>query len=261
MADGKHYVYAILVDGIVRYIGKGMHNRASFHRWFAVKLNERRARGEKVKTTKFHNRLAKALKNGAIVTYEKLRWFKTGEEAFAEEIRQIASREGLWNTLEGGNGLTSEESRALQSRLFADPEYARQRSEAGRQLGSDPKIKAKARAGRETPESKQKFKDSMRSFWDGDRIREIARANGIGVSTPESRKAASKRMRETMAKPENKAAVVAGNRKRMADPVQAKKTIANLAAARDRNNANQIFKEKQRAGVQAYWAKKRGEIQ
>jgi hypothetical protein len=32
----RFYVYAIMVDGVVKYIGKGTGPRARFHRWFAA---------------------------------------------------------------------------------------------------------------------------------------------------------------------------------------------------------------------------------
>jgi hypothetical protein len=251
----RFYVYAIMVDGVVKYIGKGTGPRARFHRWFAVNVNRRRKRGEKVRTTKFYNRLAKALLKGAVVNYEILAWFETDDEAFAAEIAEIASRRGLWNKHEGGWGFNSANSK----RLSADPRIKAMRREVGGRIMSAPGHIEKMQAGRLRPEAKEKFKASMAPFWGSERHRQIAVANGTKhMADAENRKAASERLTKLMAG-RGKEIIAASNRRRMLDPVQAERTRAVLAAARDRNNKDPKFQAKQRAGVQAYWLKKREE--
>jgi hypothetical protein len=117
--DNRPYVYALLVDGTVRYVGKGRNGRMDDHVKAAVKINAKRTRGEKIKTTKFYNRLAKALRSGAEIKTQVLAWFATDERAFTEEIRQIAGRDGLWNTWGGGQGASSEWARENSTMLFA----------------------------------------------------------------------------------------------------------------------------------------------
>jgi hypothetical protein len=41
----QFYVYAIYVDGVIRYIGKGSNGRVHFHVIEARRINSRRARG------------------------------------------------------------------------------------------------------------------------------------------------------------------------------------------------------------------------
>jgi len=128
------YVYAILVDGLCRYIGKGTNGRAWEHEKIARRLNESRSRGEKVKATRFYNRLAKALRDGASVEVRILRDGLTDDAAFLLEIEEIADADQSWNEAEGGLGFTSASAR----RFFADPEVRKRMSEAAKARGTDP---------------------------------------------------------------------------------------------------------------------------
>jgi hypothetical protein len=75
------YVYRVLVDGVVKYIGKGRYKR-------------------------FNNCFAKAVRESRAFGVEIVKVFSTDEEAFAEEVRLIAlHRSTLWNTYDGGQGL------------------------------------------------------------------------------------------------------------------------------------------------------------
>lgn len=112
------YVYALIVDGIVRYIGKGRGLRAKQHLWVANSINRRRAAGEKVKATHFYNRLAKAVASGAKVDVRIIADGMTDEQAFAMEIREIEKAEDVWNATIGGEGLTSEAAKALWTPEF-----------------------------------------------------------------------------------------------------------------------------------------------
>jgi hypothetical protein len=100
------YVYAILVDGVVRYIGKGRGPRAASHVSEAERINRRRAAGEKVRTSKFYNGLAAAIRAGRSVVSEIIAGDLTDEAAFARETEEIASYPAgqLWNLLPGGLG-------------------------------------------------------------------------------------------------------------------------------------------------------------
>jgi hypothetical protein len=59
----QFYVYAICVDGVVRYIGKGSNGRVHFHVIEAGRINRRRARGANTDrtATKFYRKLAEAI--------------------------------------------------------------------------------------------------------------------------------------------------------------------------------------------------------
>jgi hypothetical protein len=136
------YVYAILVDGVIRYIGKGRKKRFSDHLKVAISINEKRSGGKKVRALHFHNKLAKALLEGANVTHQVLEYFSTDEEAFAEEICQISSLEGLWNVADGGKGQTS----GMMKKIWQRHEYIKQ------QMTNLQNMKAKSN----TPEQRKK---------------------------------------------------------------------------------------------------------
>ena len=72
MSKKQFYVYAIYVDGIVRYIGKGSNGRVHFHVIEARRINSRRARGANTDctATNFYRKLAEAMRHGATITEE-----------------------------------------------------------------------------------------------------------------------------------------------------------------------------------------------
>ena len=72
MTTNRCYVYAIHVNGVVRYIGKGSNGRLHFHVIEARRINSRRALGAKTDrtTTNFYRKLAEAMRHGATITEE-----------------------------------------------------------------------------------------------------------------------------------------------------------------------------------------------
>jgi hypothetical protein len=100
---GAAYVYALKVDGVVRYIGKGMDGRMSWHVAEARSINRRRDAGLPLKPKmKFHLPLAAAIRAGAKVTETKLAKGLTEAEAWRIEASKIAAIEArrpgqLWN--------------------------------------------------------------------------------------------------------------------------------------------------------------------
>lgn len=102
----KAYVYAILVDGVVRYIGKGTGQRMITHVRFAKQLNKRRSAGHVIKVSKFYNKLAKALLVQSKIEYNVIAKGISHSEAFDIEAIEIAKAapEQLWNVLPGGFG-------------------------------------------------------------------------------------------------------------------------------------------------------------
>jgi len=101
------YVYAIIVNGVVRYIGKGSGipmKRAREHIRTAKRLNRRREAGEVLWASNLYNRLAKALKNGRAVEAVCIVDNLTDEQAFDRERTEIEKASGLWNLDGGGLG-------------------------------------------------------------------------------------------------------------------------------------------------------------
>ena len=126
------YVYAIIVDGVTRYIGKGRGGRIKDHLRIARGLNNGRA----YPALRVHRRLAKAIRDGSSVVVKKVLVNLADDEAFELERRAIeyADRGNLWNVADGGVGMTSDHMRsvwlraghrdrmsAIMARRWADP--------------------------------------------------------------------------------------------------------------------------------------------
>ena len=99
------YVYAILVDGIVRYIGKGRNGRLYAHLIEA----KRTAARSGAKTASLHPRwrrnLVQAVRAGSEITESVIGCGLTDEEAYRLESKIIADfhrfqTDQLWNTID-----------------------------------------------------------------------------------------------------------------------------------------------------------------
>ena len=136
MTTNRCYVYAIHVNGVVRYIGKGSNGRLHFHVIEARRINSRRALGAKTDrtTTNFYRKLAEAMRHGATITEEIMVDGLTDQEAYRVEKQKIEqlhkqNRGQLWNTIdERFVGITwaefkrkrSENIEAIQRKLFEE---------------------------------------------------------------------------------------------------------------------------------------------
>jgi len=108
------YVYAIIVDDVVKYIGKGSGRRAIRHVQKMHQLLRARAAGEVVRATHLHNRMAKAWRNGSSLEIVTLIDGLTDEQAFIKEVELIASypHGQLWNQTLGGENPPRAKSRS-----------------------------------------------------------------------------------------------------------------------------------------------------
>jgi hypothetical protein len=124
------YAYAISVDGVVRYIGKGKNDRVKQHLRKARNILRRREAGEKVRASIFYNRLAKGLRGGARIKEEIIEKGMTEAAALKREVEIIASFPAgqLWNRNAGGSGPSSETATAS----WADPLVRAKRERAAR---------------------------------------------------------------------------------------------------------------------------------
>jgi hypothetical protein len=101
------YVYAIYVDEVVRYIGKGSNGRVYFHVIEAQRINGRRACGAKTDrtSTKFYRKLAEAMRRGAAIREEIVLRGLTNKAAYRlekQKIEELYKRDQgqLWNTID-----------------------------------------------------------------------------------------------------------------------------------------------------------------
>lgn len=232
------YVYEILVDGVVRYVGKGRGDRARRHISKAHTVNRRRAAGETVKTQKFYNRLAKALRSGAKATWRIVQDGLTDAEAFDLEIQTIAAHGSLWNTHAGGQGVDSRhaksawadpEIRAKYLAFFRSEKYRAQAAKAAAEQWADPDARARAA-------------EIARQRWCDPDIRERQSRAIRAAKTPDSKAAASERQSALWADPEFKR-------------LQSERIRAALAA-----RAPELKQEAARKRAQAITPEKRAEM-
>lgn len=125
---GEHYVYAIMVDGAIRYFGMGSGRRAKVHAKEARSIARRRRAGEQVSTTPFYEKLTDALVAGSDISDAVLVDNLTPGAARAiERILIAAHKETIWNSLRGWD---DPDYRAKQAETRADPNYKAQLSAA-----------------------------------------------------------------------------------------------------------------------------------
>jgi hypothetical protein len=136
----KAYVYAIVVDGVIRYVGKGSGSHVRAHMRVVRSIARRRATGELVQASYFYNGLTKAWLAGAEIEERILIADLDHEAAFRAEIETIASfpRDQLWNCWPGGEG---------SSKGYAKSEQQRRKiAESNKQTWADPKLRAEQSA-------------------------------------------------------------------------------------------------------------------
>jgi hypothetical protein len=146
------YVYALLVDEVRRYIGKGHSNRHAAHMKKVRSIARRRAAGETVFATLFYNKLTKAWLDGSVIEVQFIAEGLTDEEAFNRETQEIASAPPgqLWNMAPGGKGFSTEqwkdpvfrEKMEKREESKRTPEYRAKRSTIVQSHWDDPEWKA-----------------------------------------------------------------------------------------------------------------------
>lgn len=247
--ENTAYVYAFMVDGVIRYIGKGRDRRMHAHMTIVRHiLNGRRHRKEQV----VHRRMAAAIKESADVQWAVIKSRLSDAEAFALEIDTIASihKDDLWNVCEGGRGCSSADAlerwsrpeyRAKQAEKRADPEVRRHKSESGRITQNIPevreRVKAAQRAAFATPESKARLIARTKKFWATPGYREAVVAGRKAQWTPETRASASAK-HKALWTDEKRAERSAKYKAMWADPERLALILSRRAATMASNRAN-----------------------
>lgn len=261
------YVYAVLVDGVVRYLGKGTGRRHRDHLYKAtriVKYGPERAR--RMRAGQFHLRLAESLKAGATITDVILADRLSDGEAYERERMEIAKvcPGQLWNIDLGGHGPTSEGMKAA----MASPEI-RARISKGTIAGlSDPIVRARRRAAQkasarrpdmikirqaaallkaQNPEYRKNLSAAMASPEVRKKISDAAKRRPVRENFSEIMVAAQKVLylaerrsevlRKALADPEIREKMSAGSAARWRDPVYRGKVMASRTAARQAKKA------------------------
>lgn len=128
MSAAAAYVYAVLVEGETRYIGKGRGDRSGDHLKMVRSIVRRRAAGETVKVSLFYRKLTARWLEGCEIEVVVLEDGLTDEAAYEREAAIIASfsADQLWNTDAGGRGRTS----CSLKRQWSAPEATEARQQA-----------------------------------------------------------------------------------------------------------------------------------
>jgi len=186
--DAKAYVYAILVDGVIRYIGKGTNDRIRKHFTEARSIIRRRGNGEIIKTSKFYNSLASAIVKGNVITSRILHSSITDNKAFELEKLEIAAvtKGQLWNLLSGGEGGDPKVSKEIWDRpgmrynssikrklMWKDPEFRAHMTKSLKDMGESVEFKEMRRnfmlAFFSNEDNKVNFSKTTSMRWDKDR--------------------------------------------------------------------------------------------
>lgn len=282
MTDANYYVYEIQVDGIARYIGKGKGRRVRVHLQIARSVLTRRAAGEAVRTTRFYNRLARALKSGSKIEARFIAEGLSEIDAFARECLEISKSPSgqLWNITSGGDGFKSEDVAAFwrdpefrrKQRAYrtdpdylaklgatlkvsrADPEYRRAASEKMKELWSDPEKRdeyiAMIRKNTSKPEFRKKQSEITKALFASQKFREKhATAMRAVRSTPEFRARLSAGIKASHSDKSFRKAQSEKGRRKWADPKYRAKRSASFASSEVRARIA--------AAAKAGWIKRR----
>lgn len=172
----KAYVYAIIVDGIVRYFGKGSGGRARAHMRMVRSIARRRAAGETVQASHFYNRLTKAWLAGADIQEVVIADRMTDEQAYAREIAEIAAAPHgqLWNLWAGGEGSSKGYAKSHEQRrkiaetnqkTWRDPDLVAEQSEQKKVHWLRPEYRAKLTGRKWTPEQRAALSAKRKAQW------------------------------------------------------------------------------------------------
>jgi hypothetical protein len=182
----RFYVYQIITDGVVRYVGKGTGRRKADHMKMVRQIARRRAAGEAVRTTHFYNRLTRAWLDGEQIEFAMIAEGLSESEAFEREKIEIAVGDGLWNEAPGGEGFNAEQWNDPRFREMMraredskrTPEYRAKRAAIIRSLWADPEYQEARASGRWSPEQRAAFSAWNKKRWTDPELRkQLSEAN------------------------------------------------------------------------------------
>lgn len=160
------YVYAIIVDGVTRYIGKGSKRRAREHFKIIRSLARRRSAGEIVQAPSlFYEKLCAAYLSGCDIESRVLVDGLTHEEAFRAEIAERNSYPAsqLWNE---GRCWDKPEYRKRQRARWEDPDVRKFHRDQVKKAAQAPTFieqqRSLMRANWADPEKRRKLHDGIR---------------------------------------------------------------------------------------------------
>jgi hypothetical protein len=180
----RAYVYAVIVDGVIRYVGKGSGARVRAHMRIARSIARRRAAGEAVRASHFYNRLTQAWLAGAEIREMIIASGLTDTQAYDREIGEIAARrKELWNFWGGGEGSSKGYKKSAEQRwkiaesnrkTWSDPQLLAEHSARCKIVLLKPEVRAKLRRPK-TEAEKLGIRERAKMRWADPAFREKMR--------------------------------------------------------------------------------------
>lgn len=172
----RAYVYAVIVDDVIRYIGKGSGNRVRAHLRIVRNIARRRAAGERVRASHFYNRLTKAWIGGIEIREIIIADGLTHEAAYAREVAEIAAMPAgqLWNYWAGGEGSSCgylkppeqrEKIAVSNQQTWRDPRLLAEHSSRMKRHWQRPEYRARHTGRTWTPEMKRALSEQRKAQW------------------------------------------------------------------------------------------------
>lgn len=139
--EKKYYVYEVIVDGDVRYVGKGRGRRAARHVGIAAAVT--RNDKHRYARSRFYKALGAAIEAGQSVEIQYAGTGLSSEQAFRQEMDRIATYglENLWNSTPGGEGISSQVAQSIALERWSDPQKRKQQSIRLKDAYADPSIR------------------------------------------------------------------------------------------------------------------------
>lgn len=171
--SSNHYVYEILVDGVVRYFGMGTGDRINAHIRAAKVINQKLNRGESFKALNIHIRLAEALRANSKIDLRTIACGLSKREACSEEIALIsgAPKHQLWNEHRGGGGADPDNMK----RLWADPLWRSKQQASLKAKWNDPTYRNMMKTVRSDPNLRKRISECVQKRFSDENEREKQR--------------------------------------------------------------------------------------
>lgn len=178
------YLYEILVDAVVRYVGMGRGDRIYVHNRIARRIIRKSDLGLPVTAQLVHLNLADSIRRGAAITSRIVYSTLSAHAARELEVSHIASfeKDQLWNRHPGGGGASPER----MAELWADPAWRARQIAALQSSWDNTTHRAYMAEIRSAPEFKEKIRSAVTArFADPEeRARQSQRTAGFYAANP-----------------------------------------------------------------------------
>lgn len=234
------YVYAIIVDGVVRYVGKGRGSRSLSHVRTVERLAKRKTdRAPSGVQRRLYGRLLDAFECGAKLDTAIIADGMSDDAAYQREITEIASAPAgqLWNILEGGIGITSAGAKSR----WDDPEYRERRAAAVKEMwNNNPRLReergAAARKALAAPDVRKRISEGTKEGLTDEVLHRRRQSQLIAAKRPEVILQKSVSTKKNWTNPEYRARVLSAQSR---PEVRARMSAAAKARIRKRKKPDE----------------------